>query len=71
MSGEDGSFNIENLPAGTELEFQAWTGAGWMIDVKSADGSIKGPLKKGKFKLTLKPGENNVGEILVDPKMFN
>lgn len=67
VSAEDGTFRIEKLPAGTDIEFQAWTEAGWVSDVKVKGG----PWKKGKFKLTLKPGETDLGDILVNPSLFN
>ena len=62
-SKETGEFTIANLPAGTELEFVLWhETCGY---VKGA--GVKG-LKvdsRGRFKMTLKPGKNDLGEIRI------
>lgn len=57
VTGDDGSFTIKNLPAGT-WEFQVWQ--------ESAGGLAARPdWKKGKFKLEIKPGANDLGTIQV------
>ncbi len=66
VSGADGKFQIENLPAGTELEFQVWQeAAGYVDDVKS--GGKKLSWKRGRFEKTLSPGVNDLGDLLVNP----
>ncbi|NIP87079.1 MAG: hypothetical protein GTO03_16555 [Planctomycetales bacterium] len=66
VSGADGKFQIENLPAGTELEFQVWQeAAGYLDDVKS--GGKKLSWKRGRFEKTLSPGVNDLGDLLVNP----
>jgi plastocyanin len=63
VSDKDGSFEIQNLPAG-KLEFQAWQEKAGYLEAKSA-------WKKGRFELTIKEGENDLGEIKVNPKLFD
>lgn len=62
VSAEDGTFTIENLPAGKELEFQVWhETAGYVATPEWA---------RGRFKLKIKPGDNDLGTIKLDPKLF-
>ena len=66
ISRADGSFEIANLPAGEEIEFQVWhergTGPQGVFEAK------KGWVK-GRFKLTLKAGETtDLGTIAVSPR---
>ena len=62
VSGDDGSFEIKDLPAGT-WEFQVW---------QEAVGSLaaKPEWKKGKFKLEIKPGDNDLGVVQVSSSLF-
>lgn len=68
VSRADGSFQIANLPAGEEIEFQAWH--------ERASGSQgafepKKDWPKGRFKLKLKAGETkDLGTITVSPRAF-
>lgn len=62
-SSEAGQINIAKLPAGKELEFQLW---------HETCGYVKGTgvkgLKvdsRGRFKMTLKPGKNDLGVIRI------
>ncbi len=69
VSGEDGKFSMENLPAGTELEFQVWhETSGYVDDVKS--GGQKLSWKRGRFEKTLSPGDHDLGDILVSSALF-
>lgn len=64
----DGSFEIANLPAGEEIEFQAWHERG-----SGTQGAFeaKRDWPKGRFKLRLKPGETkDLGTITVSSKAF-
>lgn len=66
VSKPDGSFEIANLPAGEEIEFQAWHERG-----SGAQGAFeaKKDWPKGRFKLKLKPGETkDLGTITVAPR---
>ena len=69
VSGADGTFEIKDLPIGKELEFQLW---------HEAAGNLKGLAfkggkadAKGRFKLKIKPGSNDLGEIKVPAASLN
>ena len=57
VTGDDGSFEIKNLPAGKH-EFQVWQEAVGGL-------SAKPDWKKGKFKLEIQEGDNDLGTIQV------
>jgi hypothetical protein len=62
VTNEGGEFKIESLLPGT-WEFQVWherTG-----NLETADW------KRGRFSLEIKPGENDLGVIKLDPKTFD
>ena len=62
VTGEDGSFEIKNLPAGKH-EFQVWQ--------EAVNGlAAKPEWKKGKFKLEIKEGDNDLGTIQVSSTLF-
>jgi hypothetical protein len=63
VTGADGSFTLEKLPAGMELEFQVWQEKSGFVEAKD--------WKRGRFKMTLKPGKNDLGAVKVDPKIFD
>jgi hypothetical protein len=64
VSGDDGKFEIKNLPVGTELEFQAWQEKKGDLDKATINGKDAG-WTKGRFKMTIKPGDNDLGDIKV------
>lgn len=66
ISAKDGTFEIVDLPAGKELEFQIWQEAGGNVASASFDGGKSDT--KGRFKLKIKPGDNDLGEIKVPLK---
>jgi hypothetical protein len=67
-SGEDGTFEIKDMPAGTN-EFQFWHEArGYMKDLKFKGGSTNA---QGRAKLTIAPGQTlDLGDIKVPSRML-
>ena len=66
-SAADGTFTIKNLPTG-EHEFQLWhEKTGYLRDVQVGDGQAS---NKGRVKITIKPGSNDLGEIKLDQSLF-
>ena len=62
VSKPDGSFEVKDLPAGI-LEFQAW---------QEKAGYLEAPgWAKGRFQMTIKPGDNDLGTIKLSPTLFN
>ena len=67
VSDKEGRFTIKKLPAGVELEFRLWQEkSGYLKDVEVAGRKAK----RGRFKITLKPGKNDLGEIRVPADLF-
>jgi hypothetical protein len=66
VSATDGSFEIVNLPAGVPLEFQVWHDTGYITSV--TENGKKSEWKLGRFTATLKPGDNDLGDLLVSPE---
>jgi len=65
VTAADGSFEIKNLPAGEEIEFQIWHQKG-----KGSQGALEARKEwaKGRFKLKLAADETkDMGEIEVSP----
>jgi hypothetical protein len=61
ISKSDGTFRISKLPVG-ELEFQAW---------HERVGYLTTPeWSRGRFKMEIKPGVNDLGAIKCDPSTF-
>jgi hypothetical protein len=76
ISAVDGTFEIANLPAGVELEFQAWheSGAGskGKLFVDTAEAKALKWSSKGRFKVTLVADqEMDLGEIVVPATAFH
>jgi RNA polymerase sigma factor (sigma-70 family) len=61
VSGTDGSFVLAKLPVG-EWEFRAWHEQGGWPKVPGWD--------KGRFKVRIKPGKNDLGTIKLAPAQF-
>ena len=70
VSGADGSFEIENLPVGEKLEFQLWHEKGGYLDEFTL-GRKKVSAKRGRMDFTVEEGGTDLGDIVVDAKMFN
>lgn len=63
VSDKDGNFELKDLPAG-ELEFLVW-------QEKAGYLSAKPDWKKGVFKMKIKAGDNDLGDIKVPVALFN
>ena len=62
VSDKDGTFKLEKLPAG-ELEFQVWHEKAGYVDTTK--------MPKGRFKMTIKAGQNDLGTIKLPASLFN
>ncbi|HEY4309906.1 MAG TPA: hypothetical protein VGN12_10680 [Pirellulales bacterium] len=62
VSNADGSFEIKDLPAG-KLEFQVWQEKAGNVDTKA--------WPKGRFTMEIKAGDNDLGSVKLEPKLFN
>lgn len=58
----DGTFEIKDLPAG-KLEFQVWQEKAGNVDTKA--------WPKGRFTMDIKAGDNDLGTVKLEPKLFN
>jgi hypothetical protein len=68
-SNKQGHVTLKNVPAG-EWNFRIWQErAANLKQVRQGDKTLKWP--KGRVKLTIKPGENDLGEILIPADAFN
>jgi hypothetical protein len=68
VTDQDGRFTIKDLPAGKELEFRLWQeAAGYLKNATYKGGKAD---SRGTFKIKLKPGENNLGDIKVSSSIF-
>jgi plastocyanin len=68
VTNDKGEFTIKDLPAGQELEFQLWQEkSGYLKNAKNKDVKVD---KTGRFKYTVKPGENNLGDFVVSSSIF-
>lgn len=62
VSAADGKFEIKGLPTDTQVEFQVWQERGGYVKDVTLDGK-KTTWVFGKFKMKLKPGDNDLGGI--------
>jgi plastocyanin len=62
VSSADGKFEIKDLPVG-KLEFQVWQEKSGFVDTKD--------WPKGRFTMDIKAGDNDLGVIKLEPKLFN
>jgi hypothetical protein len=62
ISTMDGTFRIPKLPVG-QWEFQVWhEKVGYDLDTPIC--------KKGRFRMTIRPGGNDLGTVKLAPTMF-
>lgn len=67
-SDKDGKITLKNVPTG-QWTFQAWQEkAGYVRQLKQ--NGVAKQWKRGTFKLTVKKGKNDLGEIKVPPALF-
>ncbi|MCA9189221.1 MAG: hypothetical protein R3E01_24340 [Pirellulaceae bacterium] len=69
VSQDDGSFVIENLPAGIELEFRVWQEACKFPKTVSIDGAGESG-GKGKLTITLQSGADETMNITLPSSVF-
>ncbi|MGZ0172190.1 MAG: carboxypeptidase regulatory-like domain-containing protein [Planctomycetales bacterium] len=68
VSDSHGRFRIRDLPPG-EWTFQFWQEkAGYLSKMELKSGIVED--KKGIYRLKIKPGENNLGDIAVNASLF-
>jgi len=74
VTGPDGSFEIANVPAGDELEFQVWHesagGRGGPLVLSTAEAKQLKWNKKGRFKIKLAENEEKELDIAVPAAAF-
>lgn len=66
VTDADGNFEIKNVPAGADLEFQIWQESSGYVTGEV--GKLK--IEKGKLTYKLKPGDNDLGTIKLKPAIF-
>jgi plastocyanin len=67
VSGEDGTFEIKNIPAGN-FNFQFWHETGYLRDLRFSGGSTN---RRGQAELTIAAGETlDLGDIQVPANML-
>ena len=69
VSDTDGKFTIKDLPVGKELEFALWERR---TPAYLKNATFKGGKADahGRFKIKLKPGDNDLGDIKVGASLF-
>lgn len=69
-SKADGSFEIANLPVG-KWTFQVWQEANSGTNITQVErGGKSEAWKKGRVELEIKPGDNDLGEIVIPASVF-
>ncbi|PQO34499.1 hypothetical protein DTL21_13350 [Bremerella cremea] len=68
VSGENGKFTIENLPVGKH-QFQVWHPVSNYVKEMKIDGkTVKD--RKGIIEIDVKPGNNDLGDIVIDANLL-
>jgi hypothetical protein len=69
VTDADGKFTIKDLPVGKELEFGLWQENSGYLKNAAYKGGKANP--QGRFKIKLKAGDNDLGDIKVAPSVFS
>ena len=69
VSKVDGSFEMKHLPVGIDLVIQVWHEKAGYVKTVSIGGK-KTQWYRGRFNITIKPGDNDLGEIKLSPVLF-
>jgi len=70
VTDANGNFEIKDLPAGVELEFQVYHPKSKQIKKVTQDGkAVK--WKRGRFKTKVSEGGSDMGELRLSPEVFN
>lgn len=67
-SRSDGSFELRNLPVGT-WNFKLWHERSGYLEAMTIDGQTK-TARFGQLTLTIEPGDNDLGDIVLPPAEF-
>lgn len=68
VTGDDGNFEIKNLPVG-KWEFMFWQEAAGYVSEVQRDGKSE-KWRRGMLEVEVKPGPNDLGKIVVSPDLF-
>jgi hypothetical protein len=69
VTDESGQFRIEDVPAGVELEFRVWQEKANFIQSVTVNGEEQ-RWRRGRFTLTLDPGQVYEMEVVVSASLF-
>ncbi len=69
VTDESGQFRIEDVPAGVELEFRVWQEKANFIQSVTVNGQEQ-RWRRGRFTLTLDPGQEYVMKVVVSASLF-
>jgi hypothetical protein len=73
VTDAEGLFEITNVPAGEEIEFQVWhesaTGSGGLVGTTPDASDVKWT-NRGRFTITLEPDSEKEIKVIVPQKSF-
>ena len=68
VTDDDGNFEIKNIPTG-KWEFMVWQEKASYLKEVTAGGKTK-KLKRGRWAITIKKGDNDLGDVKVSASLF-